>query len=63
MGVGDGCIIQNAIIDKNARIGKNVTIRNKEGVDELDEQANGYMIRSGIVVVLAGATIPDDADI
>ena len=63
MGVGDGCIIENAIIDKNARIGKNVTIRNKEGVDELDEQANGYMIRSGIVVVLAGATIPDDADI
>lgn len=63
MGVGDGCIIQNAIIDKNARIGKNVTIRNKEGVDELDEQASGYMIRSGIVVVLAGATIPDDADI
>jgi glucose-1-phosphate adenylyltransferase len=63
MGVGDGCVIQNAIIDKNARIGKNVTIRNKDGLDELDEQKHGYMIRSGIVVVLAGATIPDDTDI
>jgi glucose-1-phosphate adenylyltransferase len=63
MGVGDGCVIQNAIIDKNARIGRNVTIRNKDAVDELDEQENGYMIRSGIVVVLAGATIPDDSDI
>lgn len=63
MGVGDGCVIENAIIDKNARIGKNVTIRNKDGLDELDEQAAGYMIRSGIVVVLAGATIPDDTDI
>ena len=63
MGVGDGTVIQNAIIDKNARIGKNVTIRNKDGLDELDEQAAGYMIRSGIVVVLAGATIHDDTDI
>jgi glucose-1-phosphate adenylyltransferase len=63
MGVGDGCVIQNAIIDKNARIGRNVTIRNKDALDELDEQANGYMIRSGIVVVLAGATIPDGSDI
>lgn len=63
MGLGDGCVIQNAIVDKNARIGKNVTIRNKDGLDELDEQESGYMIRSGIVVVLAGATIPDDTDI
>lgn len=63
MGVGDGCIIENAIIDKNARIGKNVTIRNKGGLDELDEQESGWMIRSGIVVVMAGATVPDDTDI
>lgn len=63
VGVGNGCVIRNAIIDKNARIGKNVTICNREGVDESDQQELGYMIRSGIVVVLAGATIPDGAEI
>eukprot|EP00892_Ulva_mutabilis_P009340 jgi/Ulvmu1/6779/UM030_0117.1 len=63
IGVGDGTVIRNAIIDKNARIGKNVTICNREGVDESDQQELGYMIRSGIVVVLAGATIPDGAEI
>jgi glucose-1-phosphate adenylyltransferase len=63
MGLGDGTVVRNAIIDKNARIGKNVTICNKEGVDESDQQAHGYMIRSGIVVVLAGATIHDGTEI
>ena len=63
VGVGDGTVIRNAIIDKNARIGANVTICNREGVDESDQQELGYMIRSGIVVVLAGATIPDGMEI
>jgi UDP-3-O-[3-hydroxymyristoyl] glucosamine N-acyltransferase len=32
LGIGAGSIIKNCIVDKNARIGKNVTIENKAGV-------------------------------
>ncbi|MEL7053023.1 MAG: glucose-1-phosphate adenylyltransferase, partial [Cyanobacteria bacterium J06588_5] len=42
-----------------ARIGKNVQIINKDNVDEAEREADGYYIRSGIVVVLKNAVIPD----
>lgn len=32
LGVGANSVIENAIVDKNARIGKNTCIINKEGV-------------------------------
>jgi len=32
MGLGDGCIVRRAIVDKNARIGNRCQIINKEGV-------------------------------
>eukprot|EP00775_Hariotina_reticulata_P008568 gene8568-8750_t len=59
LGIGAGSIIKNCIVDKNARIGKNVTIENKAGVAELDKQDEGYMIRSGIVVIMRNGTIKD----
>jgi glucose-1-phosphate adenylyltransferase len=64
MGVGDGSHIENAILDKNARIGKNVTIKNSAGVDEFEPAEGGteqYFIRSGIVVVMKGGVIPDNS--
>ncbi|EDX85302.1 glucose-1-phosphate adenylyltransferase [Synechococcus sp. PCC 7335] len=59
IGIGSGSVIRKAIIDKNARIGKNVQIINKDGVEEAEREDEGYYIRSGIVVVLKNATIPD----
>lgn len=59
LGVGAGSSISNCILDKNARVGKNVTIRNAAGVEEANLEDKGYYIRSGIVVVLKNATIPD----
>ncbi|MGB3573600.1 MAG: glucose-1-phosphate adenylyltransferase [Phormidesmis sp.] len=59
IGIGEGSIIRGAIIDKNARIGRNVQIINKDKVDEAEREAEGYYIRSGIVVVLKNAIIPD----
>lgn len=47
-------------MDKNARIGKNVKILNKENIEEADREELGFYIRSGIVVVLKNATIPDN---
>jgi glucose-1-phosphate adenylyltransferase len=59
VGIGSGTTIRRAIIDKNARIGRNVQIVNKERIEEADREAEGFYIRSGIVVVLKNATIAD----
>jgi glucose-1-phosphate adenylyltransferase len=59
VGIGSGTTIRRAIIDKNARIGRNVEIVNKERVEEADRESEGFYIRSGIVVVLKNATIAD----
>jgi glucose-1-phosphate adenylyltransferase len=58
VGIGEGSIVENAIVDKNARIGRNVRIVNEAGVQEHD--GNGYFIREGIVVVPKNGVIPDD---
>ena len=63
MGVGEDCYIQNAIIDKNARIGEKCQIVNKSGVEEADRLEDGWCIRSGIVCILANQTIPAGTEI
>lgn len=59
VGVGTDSIIRRAIIDKNARIGHDVKIINKDNVQEAERENQGFYIRSGIVVVLKNAIIPD----
>jgi len=59
IGIGENSTIRGAIVDKNARIGKNVQILNKEKIEEADRENLGFYIRSGVVVVLKNATIPD----
>ncbi|HEY9762569.1 MAG TPA: glucose-1-phosphate adenylyltransferase [Trichocoleus sp.] len=59
MGIGEGTVVRRAIIDKNARVGRNVKIVNKENIQEAEREDLGFYIRSGIVVVLKGAVIPD----
>ena len=59
LGIGPNTIIQRAIVDKNARIGGNVKIINKDRVDEANREGLGFVIRNGIVVVIKNATIPD----
>jgi glucose-1-phosphate adenylyltransferase len=61
IGIGKGCEIRNAIIDKNARIGRNVKLINARGVR--DEEREQYVIRDGIIVVPKLAVIPDGATI
>jgi len=61
MGIGTGSKISGAIIDKNARIGKNVVIRGSRRLKDCDRE--GYAVRDGIVIVLKNAVIPDGARI
>jgi glucose-1-phosphate adenylyltransferase len=57
IGIGAEAIIENAIIDKNARVGRGVRIVNEKGERERD--AANYHIRDGIVVIPKNAIIPD----
>ena len=59
LGVGPNTTIRKAIIDKNARIGRNVQIVNKDGVVEGSREELGFVIQNGIVVVIKNATIAD----
>jgi glucose-1-phosphate adenylyltransferase len=61
IGVGNGCEIRNAIIDKNARIGSNVKLINAKGITE--ETHEHYVIRDGIIVIPKNAIIPDGTTI
>ncbi|HEY5811643.1 MAG TPA: glucose-1-phosphate adenylyltransferase [Terrimicrobiaceae bacterium] len=55
IGIGRGCDIRNAIIDKNARIGDNVVI-SPEGKDK-EMNGEGFYIRDGIVVIPKNSVI------
>ncbi|MEA5570416.1 glucose-1-phosphate adenylyltransferase [Calothrix sp. UHCC 0171] len=59
VGIGTDTIVRRAIIDKNARIGHDVKIINKDNVQEANRESQGFYIRSGIVVILKNALIPN----
>ena len=57
LGIGERCIIEDAIIDKNCSIGNDVTIKGGAHLEKLDHSL--YTIKDGIVVVKKGAVIPN----
>ncbi len=57
VGVGEGSVIRNAIIDKNARIGRNVQIVN--ATSTVEAEGEGWCIKDGVVVVAKNSVIPD----
>lgn len=56
IGIGKNSIIQGAIIDKNVRIGENVTIHPFPPGTDLETDT--WVVRDGIVVIPKGVTIP-----
>jgi glucose-1-phosphate adenylyltransferase len=56
-GMGENCSISNAIIDKNARIGHNVTIHGSSSLKDGDY--GSYHVVDGIVIVVKGKSILD----
>jgi glucose-1-phosphate adenylyltransferase len=59
IGVGRGTTVRKAILDKNVRIGRDVTIVNKDHLEEADRPELGFYIRNGVVVVVKNGSIAD----
>lgn len=57
LGIGDNSVIENAIVDKDCRIGNNVRITNHRGVTEAE--TDQWVIREGIVAIPRGTIIAD----
>ncbi|MBN1667672.1 MAG: glucose-1-phosphate adenylyltransferase [Anaerolineales bacterium] len=57
LGIGRNCVIEGALIDKNARIGKNVVIKPFPLGTEIDQ--DNWVVRDGIVVIPKRAVIAD----
>ena len=58
LGIGDGCRIEGAILDKNCRIGKNVQIVNTQKVENRGSE-EPCIIRDGIAAVVKEGVLPD----
>jgi glucose-1-phosphate adenylyltransferase len=56
LGIGRHCVIEGAIIDKNARIGDGVVITPEGKPADMD--GDNYYVRDGVIVVPKGAIIP-----
>ncbi len=57
LGIGNRCYINNAIVDKNCRIGDDVRINGGAHLENTDQPL--YTIKDGIVVIKKGAIIPN----
>src|SRR5262249_29407393 len=59
LNVGDGVIIERAILDKDWRIGRGVKLVNRDNLQDMDGRGGTYYIRDGIIVIPRGAVIPE----
>jgi glucose-1-phosphate adenylyltransferase len=57
IGVGDRSYVEDAILDKDCRIGADVKIINSAGIKEAEGPC--FVIREGIVIIPKGAVVPD----
>jgi glucose-1-phosphate adenylyltransferase len=57
IGIGERCIIEDAIVDKNCSIGHDVIIRGGAHLEKTDHPL--YIIKDNIVVIKKGAIIPN----
>ncbi|MGN6134608.1 MAG: glucose-1-phosphate adenylyltransferase [Aureliella sp.] len=58
LGIGSGSTVIGAILDKNCRVGANVTIANPRGLEDSDE-FEPCEIRDGIPILVKDACLPD----
>jgi glucose-1-phosphate adenylyltransferase len=58
VGIGERCFINNAIVDKNCRIGNDVHINGGQHLEDVSTDL--YSIKDGIVVIKKGVILPND---
>jgi glucose-1-phosphate adenylyltransferase len=58
LGIGNNCIIKNAIVDMECFIGNNVQIINKDNLTEFESEL--YSIKDGLIIIPKGQVIPDN---
>ncbi|WP_299013293.1 glucose-1-phosphate adenylyltransferase [uncultured Polaribacter sp.] len=56
LGIGDRCVINNCIIDKNVRIGDDCKISGGSHLKDIETAL--YQVKNGIIVIKKGAVIP-----
>jgi glucose-1-phosphate adenylyltransferase len=57
MGIGERCYLTHCIVDKNCRIGNDVSIKGGNHLEDFDHQL--YTIKDGVVVIKKGAVLPN----
>lgn len=60
LGIGDGSKIVGAIVDKNCRIGSNVTVETSNDAPDTDLLHPQFVVRDGVPIVVKGAVIEND---
>lgn len=63
IGIADGTLIENAIIDKNARVGTNCKLVNKNGLETYDDPEGHYYIRDKVIIIPKHAVIQSGTEI
>ncbi|MCX7417789.1 MAG: glucose-1-phosphate adenylyltransferase, partial [Planctomycetia bacterium] len=58
MGIGEGTIVEGAIVDKNVRIGRRARIVNDHGWEDTGD-SDRFTVRDRIAVVPKDAVVPD----
>lgn len=58
IGIGENCFIDNAIVDKNCRIGNDVYIQGGKHLSDSNNEL--YCVKDGIIVIRKGAIIPNN---
>ncbi|MCG8570595.1 MAG: glucose-1-phosphate adenylyltransferase [Spirochaetes bacterium] len=58
IGIGENTVVKNAIIDKDARIGKNCKIINQNNLENHD--SINYYIRDKVIIIPKYAVLPDN---
>ena len=57
IGIGERCSINNTIVDKNCKIGNDVSLNGGNHLENINTKL--YTIKDGIIVIKKGAILPN----
>ena len=63
LNIGDGTVIERAILDKECRIGRGVKLVNRANQQDFDGPNGLYYIRDGIICIPRGTVIPNGTEV